>query len=153
MEVQVMRTWFVMLGVFLLLAGCGSKNVTNGSAGGSPAAGQKPDVVDIHGKISNLERFHSFLENVEKGKADRIVIERRTTEGDPIYYDVTFDGKQFSFVYDNSQDQYAGSDKGRKETVCAKLEKNESDSGIEYVLSGCSQTDGIDRFLLTVPND
>ncbi|QPR69034.1 DUF4362 domain-containing protein [Lysinibacillus macroides] len=43
------------------------------------------DVVNLHGKISNLDKFVNFIENVEKGVKDAIRITTYTIEGAPFF--------------------------------------------------------------------
>ncbi|MEK5232462.1 DUF4362 domain-containing protein [Lysinibacillus sp. FSL K6-0232] len=100
------------------------------------------DVVNLHGKISNLEKFTSFIENIQKGAKDAIRITTYTIEGDPIYYHLDYDGDKIQYTYDNSQDKYAGSGKGAQSTTCSTIASRSDDEGIEYYLSGCSSEVG-----------
>ncbi|MCL6586135.1 MAG: DUF4362 domain-containing protein [Anoxybacillus sp.] len=100
------------------------------------------DVVNLQGKISNLDKFERFVANVESGKKDKIRITMYTDEGDPIFRNLDYNGEKIQYTYDNSQDAFAGSDKGKQSTTCSKIEKKDIDKGVEYRLSGCSSEVG-----------
>jgi hypothetical protein len=108
------------------------------------------DVVDLHGKISNLDTFERFIGNVESGVKDTIRITRYTVEGDPIFYHFDYNGETLQYTYDNSQDTYAGSDKGQQSTNCLKMEGKDGDNGVEFRLSGCSSEEVGNTFSITV---
>ncbi|WP_121614874.1 DUF4362 domain-containing protein [Virgibacillus halodenitrificans] len=93
-------------------------------------------------EINNLDEFKTFVENVENGDKDTVRIAKYTTEGDPIFLTLEYNGKDIKYTYDNSQDEYAGSDKGKKSTTCADLESSKIEDGIEYHLSDCSSDFG-----------
>ncbi|WP_238378745.1 DUF4362 domain-containing protein [Halalkalibacillus sediminis] len=98
--------------------------------------------VNQGGEISNLNEFNNFIENVENEDKDTVRIVRYTTEGDPIFLTLEYNGEDIKYTYDNSQDEYAGSDKGEKSTTCANLESSNTEDGIEYHLSDCSSDFG-----------
>lgn len=108
----------------------------------SKAAIENDDIVNIHGKITNLERFYNFIKNVDSRTKDKIRITMYTVEGDPIFLNLNFDGKQIQYTFDDSQDGFAGPDKGIKSSTCSDLEINNSENGVEYFLSGCSSEVG-----------
>jgi len=108
------------------------------------------DVVNNHGNISNFEKFEDFIANVRANKKDNIRITAYTTEGDPIFYNLQYDGTNIQYTFDNSQDGFAGQDKGKKSTTCSKIEKKSVDTGVEYYLSGCSSEDVGNTFYFNV---
>ncbi|MGX5608788.1 DUF4362 domain-containing protein [Bacillus cereus] len=108
------------------------------------------DVVDVHGKISNLVKFESFIKHIKSGDKDKIRITSYTIEGDPIFYNLIYDGNQIQYTYDDSQDAYGGSNKGTKSTSCSKVDTKGIDNGVEYHLGGCSSEVG-NTFSFTVP--
>lgn len=108
----------------------------------SEEAIENGDVVNIHGKISNLDRFESFIENVENGAKDEIRITMYTIEGDPIFYNLNYNGNKIQYTYDNSQDGYAGTGKGIESTSCSNIESRNTENGVEYYLSECSSEVG-----------
>jgi len=127
----------------MIMAGC-SENM----AYGSEEAVKRGDVV-YQSEVINLERFEQFLSNLSKNKEDKIRVTGYTHEGDPIYQDLQFDGKVIQYRYDNSNDEYAGNDKGVKTDVCIKIVEQENEQGeVEYLISGCSKNQ--DHFLIRV---
>jgi hypothetical protein len=108
----------------------------------SEEAIENGDVVNRHGEISNLDKFENFIENVESGAKDEIRITMYTTEGDPIFYNLNYDGNKIQYTYDNSQDGYSGSGKGIESTSCFNLESRNTENGVEYQLSECSSEIG-----------
>jgi hypothetical protein len=95
------------------------------------------EVVNAHGRITNIEKFREFTASVNDKKPDVVRIRTLTVEGDPIFYDVRFDGNQFLYKYDNSYDNYGGGQRIRT-GKCSSLKKLEDDSYIRYELRGCS---------------
>lgn len=108
------------------------------------------DVVNSHGEISNLKKFENFIKNVERGAQDEIRITMYTIEGDPIFYNLNYNGKKILYTFDNSQDAYAGTEKGIKSTSCSKIENRKIDKDVGYYLSGCTSEVG-DTFYFRVP--
>ncbi|MCG7335049.1 DUF4362 domain-containing protein [Sporosarcina sp. ACRSM] len=107
------------------------------------------DIVNLHGKTSNLQRLNAFRKHVNDGVEDEIRITIYTVEGAPIFYDLDYDGEMIQYTYDNSHDGYAGSDQGRKSTSCSKFVSEHEDNMVKYSLSGCSSEIG-DTFYFTV---
>ncbi|MEJ1517696.1 DUF4362 domain-containing protein [Bacillus cereus] len=100
------------------------------------------DVVNIHGKISNLDKFENFINHIKSGDKDKIRITSYTIEGDPIFYNLIYDGNQIQYNYDDSQDAFGGPDKGIQSTSCSNIEKKDAENRVEYHLSGCSSEVG-----------
>lgn len=152
------RSSKIVLFLFLILSllmGCKEKNVSieddfNTSKGvdnptkpyRSEDAIKNGDVVNVHGRVQNIERFESFLANVEANEKDQIRITSYTIEGDPIFDTLDFNGEEILYNYDNSQDAFAGTDKGQQSTICSKIEKEKTDDGVLYRLSGCTSEIG-----------
>jgi len=97
---------------------------------------KRGDIVDLHGQVSNLDRLDKFINNIETGTKDKIRLTRYTEEGDPIYYDFTFDGNKVKYKYDNSNDKH-GSSK-IKSSDCMKMKKENEGSELEFKLEGCT---------------
>ncbi|WKA56524.1 DUF4362 domain-containing protein [Planococcus shixiaomingii] len=87
------------------------------------------------GKVENLNRFQTFLKNFNKEQPDHILILTYTTEGDPIYLDLQYDGKAIHFTRDMTEDEYGSFEV--TETVCTELRKEESDKRVDYLLGDC----------------
>ncbi|MDI4645859.1 DUF4362 domain-containing protein [Cohnella hashimotonis] len=106
-------------------------------------AAKNGDVVNVHGKMYNFDKWKLFLASLQGGSSSQIRITQYTIEGDPIFYELVYDGAQaFAYTYDNSRDKF-GSDAGRPRTICKgiELEKNE-ERGDYYKLTGCDSDKG-----------
>jgi hypothetical protein len=100
---------------------------------------QNGDIVNLHGNYSNMDVWQKFLKNVETKHSDAIRITQYSVEGDPLLYELFFDGRQIDFTFDNSMDAYAGQGKGRQRTFCTEIKKKKFESiGESYILSGCA---------------
>ncbi len=77
------------------------------------------DIVDLHGNIKNIDRLDEFNVNISSKKRDKVRITRFTTEGDPIFYDLNYNGKDIKLNYDNSKDKHGAKD--RRSTNCRSL--------------------------------
>jgi hypothetical protein len=96
---------------------------------------QLGDIVDLHGNVSNIERLDEFVSNVNSVRKDEVRITRYTTEGDPIFYDLKFDGDTITYTYDPTQDSFG---RGKKiSTTCMVIIRNEGDDLVEYTLDNC----------------
>ncbi|MBD3920255.1 DUF4362 domain-containing protein [Paenibacillus sp. PR3] len=170
----MVNKWMLTItAVMLLLSGCGEKtdnqtgNTSNPStapASGetvSPSAKPEPfpavsdpydrekaiangDVVNVHGKMYNLDKWKLFLANLDVGVPDQVRITQYTIEGDPIFYELVYDGAEvIKYTYDNSQDAY-GSDQGRPSTSCRDVElaEDKDHGGSYYKLTGCDNETG-----------
>ena len=100
------------------------------------------DVVNLHGEISNLQRFETFIEKVKHDAEDEIRITIYTVEGAPIFYNLHYDGSKIQYTYDNSQDGFAGSEKGIESTSCSNIVSKSVENGVKYLLSECSSNVG-----------
>ncbi|MED4783855.1 DUF4362 domain-containing protein [Brevibacillus choshinensis] len=101
------------------------------------------DVVNLHGKISNWERWEQFIKNVDQQKADQVRITSYTTEGDPIFDELVYDGKGIEYTYDDSMDAYGGNNRSRQVTKCEGIEEKQEKNGqIGYQLKGCDKEFG-----------
>jgi hypothetical protein len=116
--------WLVLI-LVLLLSGC-SYNPSD------------EDIVDMHGEITNLEKFMKFVENVNQGTEDKIRVVRYTTEGDPLLHDLKYDGKIITSTLDTTRDEF-GNGSGSTAT-CKSIDVKETDGRTDYTLSGCDKT-------------
>ncbi|ANU21979.1 DUF4362 domain-containing protein [Planococcus donghaensis] len=92
--------------------------------------------------ITNSEKFEAFIENLKNGKEDKIRIVQRTTEGDPIFDTLDYNGENITYTYDNSHDEHGGLNKGTQSGTCENLDSEQSENGRIYRLSGCSSEIG-----------
>ena len=137
------RFIFIIILVAISIIGC-----SKSGAYGSEEAIKGGDVV-YQNEIVNLERFEQFLINLSNKKEDTIRVTGYTHEGDPIFQDLQFDGEIIHYTYDNSNDEYAGKDKGKETDVCKEVIGKENTQGeIEYLISGCSKN--LERILIRV---
>lgn len=104
----------------------------------SEQAIQNGDVVNLHSKVTNWERWEQFIRNIDEQKADKVRITSYTTEGDPIFEELVYDGKSVEYTHDDSMDKYGGKEKGRQVTICEGIDvTSESNGETVYHLKGC----------------
>ncbi|MEC2076298.1 DUF4362 domain-containing protein [Metabacillus fastidiosus] len=133
----------ILLFVAISISGC-----SKSGAYGSEEAIKRGDVV-YRNEVVNLEKFEQFLINLSNKKEDTIRVTAYTHEGDPIFQDLRFDGEVIHYTYDNSNDQFAGNDKGKVSDVCKEvIEKENTQGEIEYLISGCSKN--LEHILISI---
>ncbi|TBL71191.1 DUF4362 domain-containing protein [Paenibacillus thalictri] len=97
------------------------------------------EVEDVHGNIANKTKLESFISHIRSYTPDRMRITRFTIEGDPIFYDIVYDGKQYLLSIDNSEDAFAGSDSKQPKTyTCGGLAETSAEEVTHYALTACS---------------
>lgn len=72
-----MNRGLILLVSILLLSSCSNEKYD------IDKATTKGDVINIHGRIINVDRFNQFLKNVESHIESQIRITQMTIEGDP----------------------------------------------------------------------
>jgi hypothetical protein len=82
--------------LFFIISACSSKSYNY------ETAIKNGDVVDLHGKVNNAERLEKFYGNISLTIKDKIRITQFTIEGDPLFYDFEYNGKEIKYTYDNS---------------------------------------------------
>lgn len=157
--VQFTSVCAVALALLLLagaLVGCASDNAPT-LQGSKPYSYEKAidrgDVV-LFNEYYNLEAFTAFLSRVDSKEPASIRITGYTDEGDPIFKDLNYDGKQIQYTHDNTNDKFGG-DKGVWTDTCAKISSEGTErEGVRYTvysLSGCKkQEKQISYYLLSV---
>ncbi|MGI2326695.1 DUF4362 domain-containing protein [Planococcus sp. YIM B11945] len=120
------KHWVLVLFSCLVLVGCQNDHAS------FPAA---DTITTATLEIENVDRFYSFLENFTEKDPDHINIISYTTEGDPIYRNLQYDGKVIHFRVDRSKDKH--SSEKVTETVCTELRNEESDKRVDYLLGNC----------------
>ena len=136
------------LGLVLLITaistlGCG------GSGYNSKEAIKRGDVVTRPDRVENLARFETFLENISNKKEDKIRVTGYTHEGEPIFEDLHYDGKELHYSHDNTNDKHSGDNKGIEKDVCTDILKKENEQGkVAFYVSGCAEME--ERELLSV---
>ncbi|MDF9759482.1 hypothetical protein OKW24_001255 [Peribacillus simplex] len=129
------KGYFILIVMLLtLLIDCSISLSENEDEQFTPA---QTDIVSKHDGIENLTRLKDFIQNVSKGKEDKIRVVSYTKEGDPIISDITFNVETLEVTSDTTKDEYG--DKTIKTHQCKTIEviKNENNQD-EYVLKGCS---------------
>jgi hypothetical protein len=127
-----MKYRILLLALILItfLSACNSRPSVN-----DPEVNIDDTIEDMHGKVKNAERLEKFYQNTLYGKKDNISIIRYTTEGDPIFHDLGFDGNEIKYTYDNSKDKFGEPD--IKSAFCKSLLTSMMENGNEYSLQGC----------------
>lgn len=130
-----------------LLSGCSPQSISNEENRETLPKIEQPyppdkavengDIVDVEDSYSNLHLWKAFLKNLKTKRTDAIRITSYSIEGDPIFYELLFNGKEIDYTFDNSMDVYGGVGKGRKSTLCTGVKKKKFDYSERYILSGC----------------
>ena len=82
------------------------------------------DVVMGAGGLTNVDKFHSFIMNVENKKPDKIRITAYSKEGYPQIFDLDYDGNIIKCSIDNTRNLY-GRDKTKRYGEYTKITKDE----------------------------
>ena len=144
-----MKKYAIVLAIFLI-SGCQNTDepisVKTGQADVSSDRPSSEAVVDRLGQIENFERFEEFLMNTEKGVKDKLTIVQYTTEGDPIFQELDYDGTVIKSTTDTSQDKFGSGEIYKK--TCTSIEVTEKTDVTEYVLTGCDESEDITLFIM-----
>jgi hypothetical protein len=93
------------------------------------------DVVDLHGKITNLNAWDRFRDSLKSGTRDEVHITSYTTEGDPIFYDLYYDGNAIEYSFDNTKDAFGSPQKTT--SFCKTIDQQKVENGNQYTLGEC----------------
>lgn len=107
----------------------------------------KNEIRDVHGSLDNIARLDTFVKNVKNKIKDKVRLTQYTTEGDPIFNDLTYNGRKINLKFDSSNDQFGGGEV--KSYSCKDIVKQESDTETKYLLEECPNT----KELLTIYHD
>ncbi|RCX23848.1 uncharacterized protein DUF4362 [Fontibacillus phaseoli] len=138
--------WFVVT-IVILLTSCSPVPGKSSPASSHPKlnsseAANRGFVVAGPSGMYNVEVIKQFVDNFKKKMAGKITLARYTDEGDPIYVDLDYNGKEISYSYDNSWDEYGGGNRGISTAICSTIgERTDSlgeRNGTEYYLSSCT---------------
>ncbi|MBU9720371.1 MULTISPECIES: DUF4362 domain-containing protein [Bacillaceae] len=133
--------YFSVTLLFLVLIGCDSQSGFEGTGYTREDAIKNGDVVPYDNGISNLDVFESFIDNMNVGIKDNMRITEFTLEAGAIFHDLSYDGRQIIYKYDNRGDGYAGTP-GLQVSYCSDFIVNGSEYRSEYSLTGCSNSSG-----------
>ena len=89
------------------------------------------EIVNLHGRLTHLDKWEAFVEQVNEGIPGEAHLVDYTIEGDPIFRDLLFDGQAIQYTYDNSMDGFGTPE--RRISFCKSLEQD----GERYTLSKC----------------
>ncbi|MBF6633099.1 DUF4362 domain-containing protein [Microbacterium sp. APC 3898] len=107
---------------------------------------EEGDIIeDAQGEITNGERLYEFYEHTENGEEDAVRVISYTTEGDPIYHDLHFDGNKIESVEDNREDQFSSEEVVIRQ--CESILILTSETEAIYVLRECDPESGWDTIL------
>ncbi|MCM3714598.1 DUF4362 domain-containing protein [Alkalihalobacillus oceani] len=96
------------------------------------------DVINVHGDVYNVAVLQTFLTKVEGKTPDQVRIVEYTNEGDPLLYDLEYDGEKIKIEVDRSEDQYRGSGPVKAEMSCNGIIREErGNEEAFYLLRGC----------------
>lgn len=127
---------FMFLIIFSFVA-CSNTNIVD----------EKSDVIVKADGVTNIDAFKKFVANVKKGKEDQVQIVHYTTEGDPIFETVEYDGRKLRYIKDNSQDKFG--DKEINFDTCREMSEEKREDRTVYTLANCEN--GNKYELITVP--
>jgi hypothetical protein len=139
--VRLKRFFILFAAMITVVSACGTKPPEQESGSGdNPTKLKDNEIINIHGNVENLERLDLFVENNLAKKADKIKITHYTIEGDPIFDEVTFDGKQITVTNDNTEDKFGS---GEIMTyTCNNMTRSETETKLEYMINDCKAPDG-----------
>ena len=102
-------------------------------------------IEDRQGEVTNGERLYAFYENTENGEEDAVRVISYTTEGDPIYQDLSYDGNRIESVEDFTEDQYGSGEVVTRQCEFILILTSETEA--IYVLRECDPETGKDTIL------
>ncbi|MGD6843982.1 DUF4362 domain-containing protein [Bacillus infantis] len=93
------------------------------------------DIVSMHGDINNLDKFFSFITNIQMGSEDTIRVVSYTEEGAPILHDLEYDGQVILSILDTRRDGFGAGMVEERKCKSVNIEKGKKQSN--YTLTGC----------------
>ena len=107
---------------------------------------EEGDIIeDRQGEITNAERLYEFYEHTEDGEEDAVRVISYTTEGDPIYQDLHFDGNKIESTEDYREDQFGSGEVVTRQCEFILILTSETEA--IYVLRECDPESGRDTVL------
>ncbi|UOQ47013.1 DUF4362 domain-containing protein [Gracilibacillus caseinilyticus] len=98
------------------------------------------DLIETHGEYENLIHLETFRQAVQNQQVSHLRLIRHTTEGDPIYYNISYDGNEFNISRDSRKDSYAGSGDIMNGFTCKQLENSlTEENNIRFDFTSCDQ--------------
>ncbi|WP_342511515.1 DUF4362 domain-containing protein [Sporosarcina sp. FSL K6-1522] len=106
------------------------------------------DVVNMHGPVYNFDRFETFLEQIGMAETATVRITNYTLEGNPTFYNVSFDGSTIDLEIDRSKDKNKGNTPAKMNMSCTDLAIEDGQQVITYTLEGCDHNASSEGFTL-----
>lgn len=114
----------------LVVSGCSNSGVTQQEQSEKSKIVQGNIVLGLSGEVSGMKDLDTFLEAVNNGKQANLQIKQYTDEGDPILQTMEYSNAIIWYTFDNSQDKFAGTNRGIKTSEYDKVIKEEDKEGI-----------------------
>lgn len=141
----MLKRWIMAITSLVYLAACSQDN---GPQTDKAEINRADEVVIGHNAIENADRFHAFSKSVSQQQKDEIRIMQRTIEGDPIYQNVRFNGKEYEYTHDSREDAF-GSKEITRDT-CGDFRVIETNTETTALLEKCeNRIDSITLFTLS----
>jgi hypothetical protein len=143
-----MKKWLFLITAVFLLAACQveKERAVNKSNEIVKNETKNNEIKISYRSIKNGERIYDFTKKVIKHQKDQIRITQNTIEGDPIYQDIEYDGKDFQYTLDTREDDY-----GTKEVItktCSKFRVEEKNTEATAILDQCENGQTIELYTL-----
>ncbi|SFG17405.1 protein of unknown function [Halobacillus alkaliphilus] len=94
---------------------------------------EEPEEKAVEKPVEIIEGLDAFIQNVQQGTVDEVHIVRRTTEGDPIFIDLIFNGEEINYKHDNRRDKLGNGQITTK--TCQSIDKEEQGGTLAYQLT------------------
>jgi Domain of unknown function (DUF4362) len=141
----MLKRWIMAIASLVCLAACSQDT---GPQTDRAEKEHADEVVIGHNAIENADRFQAFSKRVSQQQKDEIRIMQRTIEGDPIYQNVRFNGKEYEYTHDSREDAY-GSKEVTRDT-CGDFRVIETNTETTALLEKCeNRIDSITLFTLS----
>ena len=121
---------FATLVLALVVSGCTNSGETQQVQSQEAEVVQGNINVSQNDNASDIKDLGNFLEAVNNEKPANLQIMQTTDEGDPTFTTLEYNNGIIKYTYDNSQDKYAGTDKGIQTSEYTKAIKEENNNGI-----------------------
>ncbi|CAM3043018.1 DUF4362 domain-containing protein [Filibacter tadaridae] len=106
------------------------------------------DVVNMNGPVYNFVMFEIFLNSIETKNADTVRITNYSVEGDPIFYDLNYDGSSIDLEVDQSKDKYKGDGPAKVQMSCTHMATDDGQQVVTYTLEGCDHQSADEGFIV-----
>gem|GEM_PF-4856338 len=94
---------------------------------------EEPEDKAVEKQVEIIEELDAFIQSVQQGIVDEVHIVRRTTEGDPIFIDLSFNGEEINYKHDNRRDKLGNGQITTK--TCQSIDKEEQEGTLAYQLT------------------